>query len=187
MAVCHAPAFRVIPQRRDRCKRGHMADLTWWRRRAAPLLGRRGDVERLFEAPTTWRILARFDRLLAFFPRVELTERHSAHVLVFDLPGLRRDDVDIRVDDENILTISGERRRPTGPAKTHGYSERRYGSFTRSIELPRGVDASRIEAFFRDGVLEIRVPKNDERRGRPVRVETIDASTESARYESVAS
>ena len=74
-----------------------------------------------------------------FVPQVELRERDNVHILRVDLPGLRKEDLDIRVDDDSVLTISGERReQATQNERGYSYSERRYGSFSRSIESARG-------------------------------------------------
>ena len=77
-----------------------------------------------------------------------------------DLPGLRERDIDVRVDSDNVVTISGERREEeTKRGRSYQMTERTYGAFSRSVQLPRGADTSKVEADFRNGVLELRVPK----------------------------
>jgi HSP20 family protein len=104
-----------------------------------------------------------------FVPDIEMAERDNEIVLTVDLPGVRRDDIEIRVDDDNVLTIHGERREEESrQARGYEYTERTYGAFSRSIELPRNVDTSRIEADLRQGVLEIHVPKTQAAAGRQI-------------------
>ncbi|MBX3190545.1 MAG: Hsp20/alpha crystallin family protein [Labilithrix sp.] len=95
-----------------------------------------------------------------FMPDMEMKEREHEILLTIDLPGVHRDDVEIRVDDDYVLTIRGERRdEQSRQARGYDYTERRYGYFLRSVDLPRSVDTSRIDADLRAGVLEIRAPK----------------------------
>ena len=104
-----------------------------------------------------------------FMPNIELKEQDNAYVLRADLPGVREQDVNVNVDDDNVLTISGERRREESKRERgYEYTEREYGSFSRSIQLPRGAEASKIEADFRNGVLEIHVPKGEGARARHI-------------------
>ena len=102
-------------------------------------------------------------------PAMDLFETEGELVLRADLPGLSREDVQIEIKD-NVLTISGERR-AEGQEEAEGYLrvERTFGSFVRSLSLPRGVEADAVAAEFTDGVLEVRVPKPEERK--PHRVE----------------
>jgi HSP20 family protein len=97
----------------------------------------------------------------AWAPQVEVFEKNGNFVVRADLPGLDRKDIKVNVDD-GALTIEGERR-TEHEEKREGFfhSERSYGSFTRRIPLPRGVDASACDARFENGVLEItlKMPK----------------------------
>src|SRR3954470_4476426 len=87
-------------------------------------------------------------------PPMDLVETADHLVLKADLPGLDRDDVNIEVKD-GILTVSGERKAEHEEAR-NGYHrvERAYGGFSRSLSLPRGVDAEKVLAEFDKGVLE---------------------------------
>ena len=92
-------------------------------------------------------------------PQVEMFERGNQLVIRADLPGLKRDDIKLEVAD-NCLTVEGERRHEQEEKQEgHYHSERSYGRFYRCIELPKGVDAASINASFRDGVLEVTMPK----------------------------
>ena len=104
-----------------------------------------------------------------WLPAMDLVEAEGDLVLRADLPGVDEDDVAIEIRD-GVLTISGERR-AEHEDKREGYHrvERAFGSFSRSLTLPKGVEADAVTANFERGVLEVRVPKPEERK--PKRVE----------------
>ena len=92
-------------------------------------------------------------------PAMDLVEADDHFVLRADLPGLAEDDVAIEVQD-NVLTISGSREAEHERKEQGWYRlERSYGSFSRSFQLPQGVDEDSIEASFENGLLRLRVPK----------------------------
>jgi HSP20 family protein len=103
-------------------------------------------------------------RARRWVPAMDLVETDEHLVLKADLPGLGHDDVNIEVKD-NVLTVSGERRAEQ-EEKSEGFYrvERAFGTFSRSMSLPEGVDAEKIAAEFRAGVLEVRIPKPQERK-----------------------
>jgi HSP20 family protein len=103
-------------------------------------------------------------------PPVDLVEAEDHFLLKADLPGLSEDDVSIEVQDGN-LTISGERTAEHESRERGWYRiERSFGSFSRSLTLPDGVDADAITARFDRGVLEVRIPKPEERKPRRVEI-----------------
>jgi HSP20 family protein len=103
-----------------------------------------------------------------WLPAVDVWETEEEVVLAFDLPGVGENDLSIEVDD-GTLTVSGERTRHVEQETDRFYRfERRFGQFSRSVTLPQGTDASRIQADVKEGVLEIRVPKPEQRK--PTRV-----------------
>jgi HSP20 family protein len=91
-------------------------------------------------------------------PQIEVFERDGNLVVYADLPGVKRDDLEVNVDND-VLTIRGQRRQENREAEG-GYrrTERSYGSFFRQIPLPDGIDPTEIEAAFNGGVLEVTVP-----------------------------
>jgi len=94
----------------------------------------------------------------AWAPPLETFRRGDKLVVRADLPGLKREDVKVEVENDT-LTISGERRDEHEEDRDGYYrSERTYGAFYRAITLPEGVSAEQVEAEFRDGVLEVRLP-----------------------------
>jgi len=94
-----------------------------------------------------------------FVPAVNTREADDAYYIEVDLPGVKKEDISIDVDD-NVLTISGERKIEEERKDEEFYRvESVYGKFERSFTLPEDVDADKIEAEAKDGVLTIRIPK----------------------------
>jgi HSP20 family protein len=114
-------------------------------------------------------VLQRWANNRRWAPAIDLVETDDHFVLRADLPGLEEKDVTVRVGD-SVLTISGERR---FGHEDHGYHrvERGFGSFSRALTLPEGVDADAIQASFDRGVLEVRVPKPQERKPRTISID----------------
>jgi HSP20 family protein len=123
-------------------------------------------------------------RTRRWVPAMDLVETDDHLVLRADLPGMTQDDVEIEVKD-GVLTISGERK-AEHEDKSEGYYrvERTFGRFSRSLTLPKGVEAERINAGFTDGVLEVRIPKPEERK--PYRVQVEGAANGKAELEGAA-
>jgi HSP20 family protein len=97
-------------------------------------------------------------------PAMDLVEDKNDLVLRGDLPGLSEDDVNIEVKD-GVLTISGERKTEEKNADAGYYRvERAFGRFSRSLSLPDGIDPEQVKAKFDNGVLEVRIPKPEERK-----------------------
>ena len=122
--------------------------------------------------------------LRRWMPAMDLLETDSHFVLRADLPGMSEEDVNIEVE-ERVLTVSGERKAEHTERKdSYQRIERAFGSFSRSLTLPDGVDAEAVSASFDRGVLEVQIPKPEQRKPRKVSIgvgdspKTID--TESA-------
>ena len=105
-----------------------------------------------------------------WMPAMDLVESDDHFVLRADLPGMSEDDVKIELED-GTLSLSGERK-AEHEAREEGYYrvERAFGSFSRSLTLPKGVDPEGVTASFDRGVLEIRVPKPEERKPRRIEI-----------------
>lgn len=132
------------------------------------------DMSRLFDEFMGGRAWASLGAT-AWMPEIEMRRRDGRLLVCVDLPGLRKDDVSVEVD-EGRLTIQGERRQASeeGEADSPHYrSERSYGSFYRVIGLPPDVDLESAQAQFHDGVLEIGFACEDEqqRQGRRLHIE----------------
>ena len=108
-------------------------------------------------------------RIRRWVPPMDVVETEDHLVLRADLPGLSKEDVNIEVKD-GALTVSGERKAEHEQRERGWYRlERQFGSFSRSLTLPEGVDADGVSAEFQNGVLEVRIPKPEARK--PHRVE----------------
>ena len=108
--------------------------------------------------------------LRRWMPAMDLVETADHFVLRADLPGLSEDDVNIEFED-GTLTVSGERQ-AEHEAKAEGYYrvERAFGSFSRSLTLPQGIDPEAVNASFDRGVLEVRIPKPEEKKPRRIEI-----------------
>ena len=94
-------------------------------------------------------------------PRVDIRETDEALLVQAELPGIDKKDVKLEVRD-GVLTLSGERRYEKDVKEENVHRiERSYGSFARSFSLPTNVDAEKVEAHMKDGVLEVRLPKRE--------------------------
>jgi len=113
--------------------------------------------------------------LRRWMPAMDLVETGDHFVLRADLPGMSEEDVQIEVEDR-VLTVSGERKAEHETTK-EGYHrvERAFGSFSRSLTLPEGVDPESVAASFDRGVLEIRIPKPEQRKPRKISIGVGDA------------
>ncbi|HUL09711.1 MAG TPA: Hsp20/alpha crystallin family protein [Candidatus Acidoferrum sp.] len=104
-------------------------------------------------------------------PVVDVVEKEAEYQISAELPGLEEKDVEVGVADD-VLTIKGEKKEEK-EEKTKNYhlSERRYGAFQRSFQLPSGVAKDRIEARFQKGVLTVTLPKTPEAQKREQKIE----------------
>ena len=103
-------------------------------------------------------------------PAMDLLETEDEFVLRADLPGLSESDVSIELED-NVLTLSGERKTEHEQKREGFYRmERAYGAFSRALTLPKGIDPESVTAAFDRGVLEVRVPKPEQRKPRRIEI-----------------
>jgi HSP20 family protein len=120
------------------------------------------------------RISRLFDEVLGeralrgLSPAIDVTESESDYAVTAELPGVRREDVNVEVQ-EGVLSINGEKRREEKGAKGR-WIERSYGSFHRSFSLPSDAAADRIDAKFKDGVLTITIPRSEKKKPQIVAV-----------------
>lgn len=120
------------------------------------LVGRPSDAE----SPMLWA------------PKVDIEENKEGYVLKAELPGIKQEDIKISITD-NQLVIRGEKRREVEQGDTTYHRvERVYGTFERAFTLTKAVRADKIEALYRDGVLEVHVPKAEEAKAREIPIKT---------------
>jgi HSP20 family protein len=103
-------------------------------------------------------------------PAMDLVETDEHFVLRADLPGMTEGDVNVELED-NLLTVSGERRAEHEEKREGFYRlERAFGEFSRTLTLPKGIDAESVTAGFDNGVLEVRIPKPEQRKPRKISI-----------------
>jgi HSP20 family protein len=102
-------------------------------------------------------------------PPVDVAETQDRILVRAELPGVKQEEIQIEFEN-GLLTIRGERRLEKQDGVTFHRVERTYGSFSRSFTLPRTVDAEKISAAYRDGVLEVEVPKKEEAKPKQIRI-----------------
>jgi HSP20 family protein len=115
-----------------------------------------------------------------WLPRIEAFQKGDRFVVKADLPGLKKDDIQVEVTDD-ALTIQGERREEHQEEREGLYrSERQYGHFYRTVPLPDGVISESAQATFRDGVLEVslQAPPSEANRGRRLEIKEGPQSNE---------
>lgn len=105
----------------------------------------------------------------AWNPPVDVLEENEKILVKVEVPGV--DEKDLRVTfEDGLLTIAGERQFERREDRSYHRIERAYGSFTRTFTLPRSVDGSRIAASYRNGVLEVEIPKKEESRPKQIQI-----------------
>jgi HSP20 family protein len=94
-----------------------------------------------------------------FSPRLDLEENEKEYLISVELPGMDEKDIDLSLDN-GILKINGEKKEEKAEQQgNYHFVERNFGSFSRSFELPEGIDSEKVEAHFKKGVLKISLPK----------------------------
>lgn len=145
-----------------------MSSLTRWQRPSlttwpgfARLTDLREEIDRLFEAPLAE--LTRTSQLLSgWTPAIDLYEDKDNFFVKAELPGMKKEDIDISLHDGS-LSISGERKTDTTHQNDEVYrSERFFGRFQRTIGLPAPVATDKVTAQYRDGILTVTLPKTEE-------------------------
>jgi HSP20 family protein len=113
----------------------------------------------------------------SFIPPVDVYEDTHQLVLKLEVPGIKQDDLDVRVENQT-LTVKGERKFETDEKEENFHRiERRYGSFTRSFTLPQTVDTGAVKASYEHGVLSISLAKKEAAKPKQVKVEIGSGST----------
>jgi HSP20 family protein len=102
-------------------------------------------------------------------PPVDVAEEQDRIVVKVEVPGMEEKDLQLSFED-GVLTVSGERQFERKDDRNYHRIERTYGSFTRTFSLPRTVDANSIAANYRDGILEIEIPKLEEAKPKQIQI-----------------
>ena len=128
----------------------------------------RQEINRLFELP--FGESARESEFFGWAPVVDLYEDKDHVVVRAELPGMKKEDIEISLH-QGSLIISGERKLQSGEDDGEtSRSERFFGRFQRALELPKPVDANRVTATYKDGILTVRLPKTEESKPKQITV-----------------
>lgn len=120
----------------------------------------------LFDVEPFWRGELSFDKA----PAVDIAEKEKEYEITAELPGMDEKNIDVKFAD-GVLTIKGEKTEEKEEKKKDYYlSERRFGLFQRSFQVPDGVDADKLEASFKNGVLTVVLPKSPEAQRREKKI-----------------
>lgn len=123
-----------------------------------------------------------FDRLVSSFltpldsqtfnfkPACDISETPEHYIASFDLPGVKKEDINIEIKD-GYLSVTGERRQEMSDSKTQHF-ERSYGKFQRKFSLPEKVDPKSVEAAYDNGVLQLLIPKTKETEGHKIEIKS---------------
>jgi HSP20 family protein len=140
---------------------------------ALPALGRlstlRDELDSLFELPFLSNFANQTQLFSGWTPALDLYQSNDNVIAMVELPGMRKEDIEISLHD-GTLTIGGERKHETGEGENAERSERYIGKFRRSITLPTRVDASKVTATYKDGILTVTLPKAEEAKPKQIQV-----------------
>lgn len=126
---------------------------------------------RVFHRPVARRYEGDSDMAaVEWTPSANISETKKEYLIKADLPEVKKEDVEVTVD-QGLITIKGERRLENEEKdETHHRVESFFGSFSRTFSLPDDADDSGIEADSKDGVLRVRIPKTEVSKGKPVQI-----------------
>jgi len=130
----------------------------------------RDEIDRLFESPLNMLTSSSQQFLSGWLPAIDLYEDADHFTLKAELPGMRKEDIDITLHGD-VLTLSGERKEDERFAKAQIYrSERFVGRFQRTFTLPVPVAADRVQATYEHGILSVTLPKTEEAKPKQIEV-----------------
>jgi len=134
------------------------------------LFSMRDGIDRMFEDLAGQMEMDRDSGLMRLVPAADIVENKDGFMVTAELPGLKKEEIKVTVQN-NVLTISGEKKKELESQNDMAHKlERSYGSFSRTFELPAVVDASRINAEFKDGVLKVELPKIEEAKPKEIAI-----------------
>jgi len=129
----------------------------------------RDEIDRLFDSPLNALTSNSQQFLSGWLPPVDLYEDRDHLVLKAELPGMKREDIDISLHGD-VLTLSGERKEEAFDTAETYRAERFLGRFQRTFTLPVAVDPNKVQATFQDGILTVTLPKAEEAKPKQVQV-----------------
>jgi HSP20 family protein len=129
----------------------------------------RDELDSLFELPF-WSNFQRQTQLFSgWSPALDIYQNHDNVIARVELPGMHKEDIEISLQD-GMLTVSGERKSESKEGDKAERTERYTGKFRRSVSLPTMVDANKVTATYRDGILTVTLPKAEEAKPKQIQV-----------------
>ena len=129
----------------------------------------RDEMNSLFELPSLGNFARQTQLFSGWTPALDLYQNNDNVVAVVELPGMRKEDIDISLHG-GMLTIAGERQGSSGDSENAERTERFTGKFRRSVSLPTRVDAGKVSATYKVGILTVTLPKAEEAKPKKVEV-----------------
>lgn len=134
------------------------------------LLNLRKDMDDFFGSRLPGSLFDNYFSEDTWAPLIDIEENKDEFVITAELPGMKKDDIDISIDN-NTLVISGEKEaKEEKKEKTYHRIERSYGKFYRAVSVPRHIDPEKIKAGFEDGVLEVKLPKSEKAKSKKIEI-----------------
>ncbi|RPI05439.1 MAG: Hsp20/alpha crystallin family protein [Ignavibacteriae bacterium] len=134
------------------------------------LFGIQREINRMFDNVFRYDNRDDDDGFNAWTPAVDIAEHDEQYLVEVELPGVNKEDVKITLEN-NILTIRGEKKQEKETRKeSYHRVERSYGSFQRSFTLPTTIKSDKIDAAYKDGILQITLPKAEEAKPKQIEV-----------------
>lgn len=160
--------MKVVKHGKERSKPmtpGSRAPSPFW-----PLNRLQENMDQFFEAPFSSWLAPTEDLFEAWVPTLDVYEDKEKVYVKVELPGMKREEIEVYFSGE-MLNIAGERKEETEHKSAEAYrSERYFGRFHRSLALPAAVEANKIEAHYKDGVLTVICPKTEEAKRKEVEI-----------------
>jgi HSP20 family protein len=129
----------------------------------------RDDLDTLLELPFLSGNSRQAQLFSGWTPALDLYQNNDNIVAIVELPGMRKEDIEISLHD-GTLTIAGDRKEETREGDNPARTERFTGKFRRSITLPTRVDANKVNATYKDGILTVTLPKAEEAKPKQIQV-----------------
>jgi len=150
-----------------------MAELTKWTPRElfSPFEDIQDEMSRMFSNFLGRMPMETLEEGCAWYPAVDVEDEADHYALIAELPGLKQEDIKISVSN-GTLFLKGERKlsHEEREGKAFLHHERCYGRFQRTFTLPARVDSSRIKANYKDGILEVDIPKSEEAKPKEIEI-----------------
>jgi HSP20 family protein len=141
-------------------------ELTTWRP-FRELDRMRGEMDRLWDSFFEGKPKVRFGE---WFPSLDVAETKNDIVVKIELPGMDQKDIDISLSDGHLIIKGEKKQEKEGKEENYHFIERSYGTFTRSVQLPKEVKHDKVTASYKNGVLRVVLPKSEEAKKKEVKV-----------------